>query len=98
MTRRLGDVRCPVYQLQGSADPVVDPRSAERIYEKLTGSAEKSIDIVDSERHGILNENIGRAQDLVLAFVESLGADGEPPEPLPAGLEVPAGRLQATLE
>jgi esterase/lipase len=65
----LGRVRCPVLVMQGTEDPTVDSRSALTILEKL-GSEEKSLVWVKADRHGILNENIGNAQEKVMEFVE----------------------------
>lgn len=79
LMRRSNDVTCPVYLLQGSADPVVDVRSVDILFERLSGTAVKSLDIVESQRHGILYSNIGKAQDLVLGFVESIEQTGTLP-------------------
>ena len=77
MNRRLKEVTCPALIIQGDADTVVDPHSADLIERKLA-SPDKTLHMVASDRHGILNENIGGAQDLVLAFLERLttGTDG----------------------
>ena len=74
MNRRLKEVTCPALIIQGDADTVVDPHSADLIERKLA-SPDKTLHIVASHRHGILNENIGGAQDLVLAFLERLTID-----------------------
>jgi dicarboxylate--CoA ligase PimA len=76
--RRLGDVRCPVTVLQASGDPVVEPKSAAVIHEKL-GSSLKTMHIVPAERHGILHDDIGDTQQRLLAFVASLVACGKRP-------------------
>jgi esterase/lipase len=76
---RLADVACPVMLAQGTDDPVVDPRSAEMILDKL-GSREKILHKVPSDRHGILNENTGGVQETVMAYLASLaGPDGQRP-------------------
>jgi esterase/lipase len=77
MNRRLKEVTCPALIIQGDADTVVDPHSADLIERKLA-SPDKTLHMMASDRHGILNENIGGAQDLVLAFLERLtiGTDG----------------------
>jgi acyl-CoA synthetase (AMP-forming)/AMP-acid ligase II/esterase/lipase len=74
MERRLGDVDCPVSIIQGTDDPVVDPKGAELIFAKL-GSAEKSFRMVASQRHGILYEDIANTQELTLAFLQSLSPE-----------------------
>ncbi len=71
LKNRLGKVECPVLIVQGDEDTVVDPKSADLIYQKL-GSRDKTIHMVPSKRHGILNEDIGDTHDAVLAFAASL--------------------------
>ncbi len=71
MSGALGDVTCPTVILQGDGDGVVDPHSADLIHRKL-GSRDKQRIWVQATRHGILNENIGNAQEKVLAFLERL--------------------------
>ena len=71
MSGLLGDVTCPAVIIQGDGDGVVDPQSADLIYRKL-GSRDKQRIWVEATRHGILNENIGNAQEIVLTFLERL--------------------------
>ena len=71
MSGLLGDVTCPAVIIQGDGDGVVDPHSADLIYRKL-GSRDKQRNWVEATRHGILNENIGNAQEIVLTFLERL--------------------------
>jgi esterase/lipase len=66
---KLADVNCPVMIIQASHDPVVKPESAQ-IIEARIGSMEKTLHIIESDRHGILHENIGGVQELI---VERLG-------------------------
>ncbi len=61
LNRRLPEIDCPVVLIQGDADGVVDPKSLELIYKKLT-TKEKTAKLVPSERHGSLNEDIGHTQ------------------------------------
>ena len=68
---QLPKVQCPVSLIQGSDDPVVDPKSASLIREKLS-SARKDVTIVAATRHGILYEDIGGTQEIVLTFLESI--------------------------
>jgi esterase/lipase len=89
LMQRSSKVSCPVYLLQGSADPVVDVRSVDILFERLTGTAVKSLDIVESQHHGILHKNIGKAQDLVLAFIESIDRTGTLPSQTMARSEDP---------
>ncbi len=73
LKRRLPDVTCPVRIIQGAEDRIVDPESAQLILDKI-GSAEKSLHMVPSQRHGILNEDIGDTQGLVISFLDSLAS------------------------
>lgn len=66
---RLGDVHCPVLLIQANKDPTVDPKSAEIILRKL-GSPVKELLSIESDRHGILMENIGRTQETVANFIK----------------------------
>lgn len=70
LLQRLEDVVCPVMIVQGSDDPVVDPSSSEVIKSRIR-SSEKNLHTVISERHGILHDDVGGAQDLIL---QRLGA------------------------
>jgi len=77
MERRLPDVDCPVMLFQGDADSVVDPTSGSRILEKL-GSERKWLHMIPARRHGILNENIGNVQEMVLEFLSAIAEQREP--------------------
>ena len=65
----LCNVQCPVIVIQGDKDPVVDPKSAEIIFDQL-GSSSKELLMIESERHGILMENTGQTQEKVSAFIQ----------------------------
>jgi esterase/lipase len=71
----LARVQCPVVILQGTDDRVVDPVSAELLEEKLTG-AERSVVMIPSQRHGILNEDIGATHETIVAFLDRLERQG----------------------
>jgi acyl-CoA synthetase (AMP-forming)/AMP-acid ligase II/esterase/lipase/1-acyl-sn-glycerol-3-phosphate acyltransferase len=71
--RRLPDVVCPVRVLQATDDPRVDPESAILIHDKL-GSTDKSVRMLKSNRHGILAENLGGSQELIISFVDELAS------------------------
>ncbi len=77
---RLPEVRCPVTLVQSTQDPVVDPHSARLIYERL-GSTEKSVHMVESQKHGIMNEDVGDTHATVLSFLA--GLVGPKPEEWP---------------
>ncbi|MCC6201531.1 MAG: alpha/beta hydrolase [Gammaproteobacteria bacterium] len=70
LRERLPQVRCPVLLIQSMQDRVVDPVSAEQIYE-LLGTPLKQLHWVESTRHGILNEDIGDTQARILDFLAS---------------------------
>ena len=72
LTTALPMVRVPALVVQGTEDPIVDPKSADDIMKNL-GSTSKTLHMVESRRHGILNENVGGCQEIVLTFIESLG-------------------------
>ena len=71
MEGSLDKVTCPVLVLQGNADNVVEPESAQIIFRKLKSTA-KALHMVHSNRHGILCEDAGAAQELVMDFLERL--------------------------
>lgn len=73
--RHLVDVQCPVTLLQSTGDQVVDPRSAQIIYDKL-GSSRKDLHRVESGRHGIINENVGPTWGIIETFLGGLAAEG----------------------
>lgn len=50
---RLEDITVPALIVQATKDPIVNPSGSKEIYEKL-GSADKTYELVDFERHGIL--------------------------------------------
>jgi esterase/lipase len=68
---QLQDVRCPALILQGDKDKVVNPESASIVIEKL-GSKEKRLEIVASDRHGILYGDIGNTRKLIIEYLHSL--------------------------
>lgn len=75
--RSMGDVRCPAVVLQATRDHVVDPKSARILMDGL-GSIDKRLVEIDSDRHGILAEDIGATQDQVIAFLERLATPAVP--------------------
>jgi acyl-CoA synthetase (AMP-forming)/AMP-acid ligase II/esterase/lipase/1-acyl-sn-glycerol-3-phosphate acyltransferase len=77
LERRLPDVTCSVRIIQGTEDRVVDPVSAKLIVERV-GSSEKSLHMIPSQRHGILNEDIGDTQALTISFIESIAPAASP--------------------
>ena len=59
----------PTLLLQGDKDPVVSAKSAQDIMEKMTACKYKQIKIINSDRHGILNENISDTWAIIDAFM-----------------------------
>ncbi|WP_417824697.1 alpha/beta hydrolase [Thalassospira lucentensis] len=70
MQRCLPDIECPTLILQGDGDQVVDPASARMIKRLATGITDLDVQMLKSDRHGILNEDIDNAQERILQFVE----------------------------
>ena len=64
----LADVSVPTCIIQATHDHVVDPQSAEMAFERL-GIDDKEMHWVESERHGILNEDVGDTHSHVLNFL-----------------------------
>ena len=71
MQRRLPDLDCPTLILQGDGDQVVDPASATMIRRLATNVTDIDVQMLKSERHGIINEDIDGAHDRIIAFVQS---------------------------
>ncbi|MBN2701748.1 MAG: alpha/beta fold hydrolase [Methylohalobius sp. ZOD2] len=66
---RLADVKCPVLLLQGDADPVVDPDSAEWILEHL-GSRHKILIPVATALHNMIFKDPGGVHDRIRRFFD----------------------------
>ena len=75
LERRLGEIRCPVALMQGSRDPVVVPDSVHLIADGLTGTS-RTVRMLDSDRHGILYQDIDGAQSLTVDLVRGFGRTG----------------------
>jgi esterase/lipase len=80
LNRCLPQVACPVTIIQGTDDPIVDPASARLIHERI-GSAEKSLHMIPSQRHGILHEDIAGTQTLVVSVIDALATPLIPAAP-----------------
>jgi esterase/lipase len=81
---RLGQVACPVLQLQATDDPVVDPAGAEIVHD-LLGTPERRLCWIASERHGIVHEEIGGSHDAIVDFLDEVGVRATAPLRPPAG-------------
>lgn len=85
MNEKLAHIDVPVLVMQADNDQVVDPASANMIARRLTGTQNKTVKMLPSDRHGILNEDIAGAVDLVMEFVAradeaELPVSAPPPE------------------
>jgi esterase/lipase len=72
MDEELPRIAVPTLILQASNDHVVDSASANLIHQKLTAAPWKQVAMIQSERHGILNEDIGETRGTILKFLNSL--------------------------
>jgi esterase/lipase len=72
LDRSLPLIGLPCLILQGTDDQVVDSASAELIAAKLTATPWRRVVMIESKRHGILNEDIGESRGSILRFLESL--------------------------
>ena len=66
----LAQVACPVTLIQGSDDPVVVPESGSSLLDSLA-HVPVELRMVDSHRHGILNEDIGDSRATVVASLDA---------------------------
>ncbi|MFT4580735.1 MAG: esterase/lipase [Gammaproteobacteria bacterium] len=64
----LTQVSCPVCIVQSTEDKVVDPISATIAFD-LVRTEVKELHMIESVRHGILNENIGGTQELLIDYL-----------------------------
>ena len=67
----LPEIKPPVCVIQALSDRVVDPKSATIVHKKASSTV-KELHWVESERHGILNEDIGETRKWVIEFLERL--------------------------
>ncbi len=61
-------ISCPVRLFQSDKDPVVEPESVNKLYRHIA-AAEKDIEMIASQRHGILYENIDNTQQKIIDYV-----------------------------
>jgi len=69
LQNHLPAIDVPTMIIQGNEDPVVEPESGRIIYNELAIS-DKSLHWVPSDRHGILNEDIGETHKLLIEFIK----------------------------
>ena len=65
----LPDIKAPTFLIYADQDPVVSIQSAETVYEKL-GAAQKELQIINADRHGILMENAENIWSLIDDFIQ----------------------------
>ena len=76
LKNEISGVSCPVCIVQSTEDRIVDPASATIAYD-LVSTEDKEIHMIEAARHGILNENIGGTQDLLIDYVSRIAAREE---------------------
>jgi esterase/lipase len=96
LEQRLPDVTCPVMIVHGSGDPMVDPASARIIDERL-GSADKSLHIIQSDRHGVLHDNADGVQNLIISRLTEFVLPQVEAMPAPMRLVPRVGAISALL-
>ena len=74
----LAQVACPVTLVQGSDDPVVVADSVNTIVEYLDG-VPVEVKMIDSKRHGIINEDIGATCATIIASLDAWANSGSRP-------------------
>ncbi len=68
----LPDIKIPSLVLQGSHDPVVNPESADAIFEKIS-SPKKELVKISSDRHGILRgETLDEVVENIIPFLKKV--------------------------
>jgi alpha-beta hydrolase superfamily lysophospholipase len=60
-----------VLLVQSTEDPVVDPESADLIYQGLSTNRKRLL-LIPSARHGILYEGVGETHEKILEFVRQV--------------------------
>ena len=65
-------ITCPVSVIQAEQDHVVDPISANIIYDALT-TDQKRLHWVPGEKHGIVYSNVGNVHETIREFIEHVG-------------------------
>ncbi len=68
----LSNVTAPVRLIQGTQDPVVDPKSAELLQQKLV-NAKTELVWVDAQCHGILHASLNEAKTQLIDFITKNG-------------------------
>jgi len=66
--KTLPEITCPALILQGDKETVVNPQSAPLLAQKMTSTAAEVI-MIESERHGIVTEDIDHTRAHILDYV-----------------------------
>jgi len=70
--KELKNIEIPALIIQGSHDPVVNPASADEVFEKI-GSEKKTLLKINSARHGIVRgEELSDVADHVISFLNKI--------------------------
>ncbi len=73
--KELKYIEVPALVIQGSHDPVVNPQSADEIFEKI-GSKQKTLVKINSERHGIVRgDEASEVADQIISFLKKIFKD-----------------------
>ena len=65
---RLKKIQCPVLIIQADNDPIIDPSSMQELLNELNKSV-LNYQWISSGRHGILFENTGNSQQIIIDFI-----------------------------
>ena len=66
--------------IQGEKDPIVHTDSAQKIFNGLA-SKDKRLEWVDSDRHGLIAENVGNTRSLIAEFIAEIAREAESSNP-----------------
>ncbi|MFA5519954.1 MAG: alpha/beta hydrolase, partial [Spirochaetota bacterium] len=73
--KELKNIKIPALVIQGSHDPVVNPHSADAIFDKI-GSKQKTLIKINSERHGIVRgDEASEVADQIISFLKKIFKD-----------------------
>jgi esterase/lipase len=70
----LDKIHVPTCIVQATDDHVVDPKSANIAYDRIPHPV-KELHWIESDRHGILNEDVGNTHQVVISFLERLNQE-----------------------
>jgi esterase/lipase len=63
------NIKAKLHLFQGKNDPVVEPSSVESLYRHIEAK-DKSITMIEADRHGIIYENIDYVQQKIVDLVK----------------------------